>query len=482
MTEDEIWAGDVFGRKVEAEQLIGYIETVASRPSLREDSYGFVLALDAPYGQGKSFFLRRFAEHIRLSHPIAFVDAWVDDLEDEPLVALAATLDEALSPLADKSAGLAEKIATFRDKAGAVAKLAGVGLLKRGLSLVVMSAAADAIGNVVTGASDLRKDLGKDALEDSAKDLEAAAAEGLRPLATPNMDERIKRFREGRNAVENLKASLRAIVAHLEEEATYPPPIVIVVDELDRCRPSYAVKFMEEVKHLFDVPGLVFVLGVHEGQLGHSISATYGPDFDGHAYLRRFFNRRYKLREAPLHPLVQMIFRTRDLKVERLISPMLQLGSGRAEFVDPALVVSLNMELYGLNARDAYQVADMLEVCLSLTGSDGLVLPLLMPMIVSHLKGLDGLPTVMNGGHWRYAYFDNDRNEIKFVEADQVAIILRDGAWLNDQQLTARINGTQPTWTDELLAEHTFKNSSVEGDLAKPRGYHRLLQTVDRFN
>ncbi len=92
LTPENIWKTDLFGRKQEAEVLIGYLESMAAMPSMREDAQGFTLAVDARYGEGKTFFLKRLSQQLSLNHPVAFVDAWADDLADEPLTALAATL------------------------------------------------------------------------------------------------------------------------------------------------------------------------------------------------------------------------------------------------------------------------------------------------------------------------------------------------------------------------------------------------------
>ena len=48
---------------------------------------------------------------------------------------------------------------------------------------------------------------------------------------------------------------------------------MLLVDELDRCRPTYAVQILEKMKHLFNVPN-IFVLAVDRNQLGlfHSIN------------------------------------------------------------------------------------------------------------------------------------------------------------------------------------------------------------------
>ena len=79
----------------------------------------------------------------------------------------------------------------------------------------------------------------------------------------------------------------------LDREST--GKVIILVDELDRCRPIYAIELLERVKHLFDTEGIVFVLGVDRKQLSHSVKALYGATFDAAGYLRRFIDIDYKL-------------------------------------------------------------------------------------------------------------------------------------------------------------------------------------------
>ncbi len=72
-------------------------------------------------------------------------------------------------------------------------------------------------------------------------------------------------------------------------------PLMVMIDELDRCRPSYAVELLKVAKHLFSVDRIVFVLAVNCDQFAHSVKALYGNDFDAEGYLRRFFDVDFKL-------------------------------------------------------------------------------------------------------------------------------------------------------------------------------------------
>ncbi len=66
-------------------------------------------------------------------------------------------------------------------------------------------------------------------------------------------------------------------------------PLVFIIDELDRCRPTFAVELLERVKHIFDVPNLVFVFGINRDELCKSLQSVYG-DITAEVYVRRFFD------------------------------------------------------------------------------------------------------------------------------------------------------------------------------------------------
>jgi hypothetical protein len=67
-------------------------------------------------------------------------------------------------------------------------------------------------------------------------------------------------------------------------------PLIVVIDELDRCRPSYALEMLERVKHLFDVPNVVFLFFIHSPALHSAIQKTYGQGISSAEYLKKFFS------------------------------------------------------------------------------------------------------------------------------------------------------------------------------------------------
>ncbi len=73
--------------------------------------------------------------------------------------------------------------------------------------------------------------------------------------------------------------------------------LVIFIDELDRCRPSFAIEMLERIKHYFDDDRIIFIASVNREQLIHSISKYYGTNFDSTGYLDKFFDRNVYLPE-----------------------------------------------------------------------------------------------------------------------------------------------------------------------------------------
>lgn len=66
--------------------------------------------------------------------------------------------------------------------------------------------------------------------------------------------------------------------------------LVVFVDELDRCKPTFAVRLLERIKHYFDNDRITFVFSVNATELQHTIKKHYGNDFNATRYLDRFFD------------------------------------------------------------------------------------------------------------------------------------------------------------------------------------------------
>lgn len=209
---------------------------------------GCVLALGGEWGTGKTTFVKMWRQDLNNKEfKTLYFNAWASDYTEDPLMALIAELSE-LS--ADN--GTINKIA-----AGAVRITASV--LKSTLKGVLKKATGiDA--DVISDAIDESIDIGKKYLD---------------------------KFEEQKTTLEEFKENLRKYIAENAGEN----PIVFFVDELDRCNPHYAVAVLERIKHLFEIPNIVFVLAVNKKELSNAIQGYYGSSkIDSDEYLRRFID------------------------------------------------------------------------------------------------------------------------------------------------------------------------------------------------
>lgn len=87
---------------------------------------------------------------------------------------------------------------------------------------------------------------------------------------------------------EDIKECVRNVLNEIIVEKT--EKLVIFIDELDRCKPSFAIEMLERIKHYFDDERIIFVVSLNKEQLIHTISTYYGSKFDSTRYLNRFFD------------------------------------------------------------------------------------------------------------------------------------------------------------------------------------------------
>ena len=91
--------------------------------------------------------------------------------------------------------------------------------------------------------------------------------------------------------------------------------LVVFIDELDRCKPSYAVRLLERIKHYFSHENITFVFSVNINELRHTIEKHYGDDFNSSRYLDRFFDLRVTLPSPNLQKYYQSLhfYNTRNV-------------------------------------------------------------------------------------------------------------------------------------------------------------------------
>lgn len=99
----------------------------------------------------------------------------------------------------------------------------------------------------------------------------------------------IQTYEARRRLSEGLNSLVRGSLPEVADK------MVVFLDELDRCRPDFAVKLLEQTKGLFDCDNVILVISTDLLQLSYSIQGMYGERFDSLVYLERFYDYKFKL-------------------------------------------------------------------------------------------------------------------------------------------------------------------------------------------
>ena len=126
---------------------------------------------------------------------------------------------------------------------------------------------------------------------------------------------------------------------------------MFIIDELDRCRPTFAIELLERVKHIFDVPNIVFVFGINRGELVKALESVYGQ-IDAGTYLRRFFDMEFVLPDGDPTRFCQHLLEQLEL-VEFIRTLETSVGRLRSdEAVELAAYLPVVLGNMGLSLRD----------------------------------------------------------------------------------------------------------------------------------
>ena len=132
--------------------------------------------------------------------------------------------------------------------------------------------------------------------------------------------DRLSRYEEAKSAIHEFRGVLEQTIERLKIKET-STRLVILIDELDRCRPTYAVELLEIAKHIFSVPNVTFVLSTNISQLACSVNVLYGSEFNSKEYLKRFFDLDYHLPAPSRHRLIATTLTTVGIDSNRKLMP-----------------------------------------------------------------------------------------------------------------------------------------------------------------
>lgn len=256
---------DVFNRKYIADNLTKIIES-QNKP--------MVISLDSEWGTGKTTFVTMWKElldnnnNYNSKFKTLYFNAWEHDYIKDPLLAIFSEIE---SQIKEEDSKLKKQLDNVKNKAKPFAKIATT------TSLKVVTAGILNLDDIKLGNYNEAQ---------------------LIDLAGKLGDLAIKEI----SASKKVRSELKKEMVKYQESSN--KKIVFFIDELDRCRPNFAIELLEVIKHLFDINNFVFVISIDKEQLSHSVSTIYGQNMDTVGYLRRFFDLDYKLPKIDIEKFI----------------------------------------------------------------------------------------------------------------------------------------------------------------------------------
>ena len=230
---------------------------------ISNNSGSATFALNGAWGTGKTFVLNKLEEALLMQQAgekfVVFrYNCWKYDYYDEPLVAIVAAMLDSVDTenhlLSRKARTTLQSMFEF---------------CRPNLEKIASEISKNKLGiDLVEILSKLKQS--KDSYDECKNEIEKKYHE-----SDPNYS-----FNK---TLKNVREELR----NISKERT----LVVVVDELDRCQPNYAIKVLERLHHLFaELENCVVVLAIDKSQLNKTVEQVFGENISVDAYLKKFID------------------------------------------------------------------------------------------------------------------------------------------------------------------------------------------------
>lgn len=227
------------------------------------------ITINGPYGYGKTTFLKMLSDYlVTQGYEVIFFNAWETDFISDPFLAIYTEI-------------ITDKINDDDNKK----------FIKNIIKSTVFGSA-----KIIT-----------QMLPPGINAIAGAGVDAIKELVDLETTEIVNEYRELKNDIIEFRSFLAKKVNEKSDK-----PLIFIIDELDRCKPTYSIALLERVKHLFNIDGIKFVFGIDKKQLSYAVSSLYGNGMDSEGYLRRFFDIEYSLPKPDYKVLLNEKFNNKE--------------------------------------------------------------------------------------------------------------------------------------------------------------------------
>lgn len=240
---------------------------------LNSTQNAFTLSINASWGSGKTTFIKLWQSYLKnnLGVQSIYFSAWEDDFSKEPLIAILGEIKKYIDENFDIDSEEVKSFEKIKDFGGQVLKR-GVPAFLKGIT-----------GGIV--------------------DFDKGFEEAIGAVVESATKQLIDNYAEDKIIAQEFKESIKELLSKIDNSK----PFVVFIDELDRCRPTYAIELLERIKHIFGIDGLIFVLAIDKKQLAESIKSQYG-NIDTDNYLKRFIDMEYNLKNPSVDKFCHYLY------------------------------------------------------------------------------------------------------------------------------------------------------------------------------
>lgn len=298
---------------------------------LKLQKNGYVLNVDGEWGSGKTFFLKAWEDILKGEHPTCYIDAWTLDYLNDPLATLSRRILEAIHKY-----------------------LKSVELLNPDLEKKVFKGLYKVLstGTHITGIL----------VENTTNPVAGKAIQiGIKKLDDKLLKsgkDQYELFKKSEDALVQFRVTLQQYIDQAFDKRPETSPFFVFIDELDRCRPNYAIELLESVKHLFCLKNTVFVVATNRSEMEKSIQKVYGNDFRSDNYLSRFFDRSISIRSPSKYKFLE-----NSKKLELITKNVYEICQERKEIIFSNFLSSALAE-HNIELREIEKILDQIVLTL----------------------------------------------------------------------------------------------------------------------
>lgn len=390
---------DKLNREKYADFLTEIIKTADKYKSIA-DSESLNIAIDSSWGSGKSTFLEMWENKLKTLKnengqelfEIVRYNAWKNDFLDNPIESIIYTIvNSKLFKDQNQNKQIKESLI---ENSGKVIK----SFIKSGTQILAGEFIGEFIESLINQTENFVSDL-----NDSKS-------------VYKNLYTNYNNFFESVDVIKNLL-----------EPITKDTPIIFIIDELDRCKPIFAIKILESIKHIFDIKNITFIFALDMQQLSCSVKSIYGNEIDANGYLAKFFDYISKLPKPDLDLYIKYL--TENKKLNRELFKYDLSYNKEIGFSDIFINISKSMNLSLRDINTIYSNFLIFEK-LELSSTNSIyAYSLYMFFIILKYKNVDDYRKILFDGD-----FSSIRNKYQFIKLPIFNNILQDIVTLNFTQ------------------------------------------------